>query len=657
MSESPEDVRRRLIGAGYVPVACIGKRPALKAWQTLTEPTPAEIEWWSRTAPAATNTGVLTRLTPTLDIDVLDPDAAAAVEGLARDRFEERGYVLIRFGRAPKRCIPFRTNTPFPKIVVDLIAPEGAAAKLELLADGQQFIAFGTHPDTGNPYSWAGGDAPGGIKREDLPYLHEAEAKTLVDDATRLLVDRFGYRLKAAKPRPNNGAGGEPHPADWGFTADDLVDHDKLAALAMSLIKSGMHPGAAVNFLRAQLAMLSNVDEDRRQRRLKEIPDMVSSAAAKVAERPCPAGPPSTLEKTLETFEEWLILPSRTPVLAVLGAVAGNLLPGDPVWLGVIAPPSSAKTEILNSIANLPSVVQAATLTAAGLLSGTPRKDRDKGAKGGLLRQIGQFGIIAVKDFGSILSMHPETRGELLAALRELFDGSWTRHLGIDGGRTLHWEGKLGLIFAATAAIDAYYTIIGSLGDRFLFTRMEPAKGQFRRALKHDGAATAKMRNELAEATAGLFAGRKAEPRPLEESEIERLDKIVSLIVRQRGAVERDRRTREMEMILGAEGGARVGLSLARLLAGLDTLGVDRALALDVVESVARDSVPPLRRRAFECIDKGGSMETAQVATALGLPTTTVRRVLEDLAAYGLVLRQSGKKGEADTWLKCLWEQ
>jgi hypothetical protein len=42
-------------------------------------------------------------------------------------------------------------------------------------------------------------------------------------------------------------------------------------------------------------------------------------------------------------------LPDHTPVLAVLGTIAANYLPGDAVWLAVIAPPSSAKTEILNA--------------------------------------------------------------------------------------------------------------------------------------------------------------------------------------------------------------------------------------------------------------------------------------------------------------------
>ena len=80
------------------------------------------------------------------------------------------------------------------------------------------------------------------------------------------------------------------------------------------------------------------------------------------------------LEQTLNVFERWLLLKSNTPILAVLGAVAANYLAGDPVWLGLIAPPSSAKTEILNSTSLLPNVFQAATLTPAGLLSGTPKK-------------------------------------------------------------------------------------------------------------------------------------------------------------------------------------------------------------------------------------------------------------------------------------------
>jgi hypothetical protein len=275
------------------------------------------------------------------------------------------------------------------------------------------------------------------------------------------------------------------------------------------------------------------------------------------AQKPSPATPqhysPCTINETLAVFERWLILPNKTPVYAVLGTVAANLLPGDPVWLGVIGPPSSAKTEILNSISMLPNVVQAATLTPAGLLSGTSKKQYDKEAKGGLLRQIGDFGIIALKDFGSVLSMRPDAKAEILAALREIYDGAWTRHLGTDGGRTLSWSGKIALLFAATGVIDAHYGVIGAMGDRFLLSRLAPVeKGQFSRALQHMGAGTIRMRKELAEAVARLFAGRRPEPRPISQEEINRIDRIIMLVVRLRGAIERDRYSRDVEAIYGA---------------------------------------------------------------------------------------------------------
>jgi hypothetical protein len=427
------------------------------------------------------------------------------------------------------------------------------------------------------------------------------------------------------------------------------------------MVASGMNGGAAVNSLRAMMNSSQAPRDERFKDRYNEIPKLVESAQDLVA-TPTPAAPqePLAIDTALEVFKRWLLLKDLTPVYAVLGSIAANYLPGDPVWLALIAPPSSAKTEIINSTSDLPQVVQAATLTPAGLLSGTPRKQQATGAKGGLLRQIGDFGILALKDFGSILSMHTETRAEVLAALREIYDGHWTRHLGTDGGRTLHWQGKLGLITAATGVIDSHYAVIGAMGDRFLFSRLAPTQGQaqFNRALNHVGAATKQMRAELAEAVARLFAGRKNEPQPISKDEIRRIGDAISLVVRLRGAVERDRRTREVEAIYGAEGTARIGLTLERLLAGLDTLGVERERALEVVLSVALDSAPPLRRAAYEAVEqrKNVETETSHVATAIGLPTNTARRILEDLAAYGLITRESQGPGKADLWRQATWK-
>src|SRR5262249_20181172 len=166
---------------------------------------------------------------------------------------------------------------------------------------------------------------------------------------------------------------------------------------------------------------------------------------------------PSSIEKTLAVYEQWLILPNRTPVYAMLGAAAANYLEGDPVWLGLIGPPSSAKTELLVSTRALPEVALSATITEAGLLSGTPTKQAAKGAKGGLLRQVGDLGILVLKDLGSVLSMQRDARAELLAAMREIYDGHWSRDIGTGGGIKLVWDGKLGMLFACTGVIDSHH--------------------------------------------------------------------------------------------------------------------------------------------------------------------------------------------------------
>lgn len=377
--------------------------------------------------------------------------------------------------------------------------------------------------------------------------------------------------------------------------------------------------------------------------------------------QPAPAARPQTIAAVLAAFDRWLILKDKTPVYAVLGTVAANLLPGDPIWLGLVAPPSSAKTEILNSTADLDCVAQAATLTLGALLSGTPKRQRARGAAGGLLRQIGDFGILVLKDFTSILSMRPDAKNEILAALREIYDGAWTRHVGTDGGQELHWTGKLGLLFGTTAVIDAHYSVIGAMGDRFLLYRFAPSpKGQFERALAHVGGKTAQMRDELRDMVSGLFAAELPEPKPLSANERGRLSQIIEFVVRLRAQVDRDRFTREIAAVYGVEGTARLGLMLERLLAGLDIIGVERNTAFDVVRRVALDSVPPLRRAAYEylrfgCERIGYTATTAQIAVALGYPTQTTRRALEELAAYGVVMRLSQGRGEADLWWTGPW--
>src|SRR5262245_54314637 len=105
MTASPAETRLSLLRAGFMPLPITGKQPPMPAWQKI-EPDPDVINGWDARYPDAKSTGILTKLTPVLDIDILDPEAAADVEELVRKRLGERGAILVRFGREPKRAIP-----------------------------------------------------------------------------------------------------------------------------------------------------------------------------------------------------------------------------------------------------------------------------------------------------------------------------------------------------------------------------------------------------------------------------------------------------------------------------------------------------------------------------------------------------------------------
>ncbi len=116
--------------------------------------------------------------------------------------------------------------------------------------------------------------------------------------------------------------------------------------------------------------------------------------------------------------------------------------------------------------------------------------------------------------------MNRDARAAVLAALREVYDGSWTRHVGTDGGRTLSWSGRVGLVAGVTPTIDRHHAVMGAMGERFILFRLPEVDSdeQAKRALSHAGRES-KMRTELAAVVARLFAQGLREPRELSGAE------------------------------------------------------------------------------------------------------------------------------------------
>lgn len=321
---------------------------------------------------------------------------------------------------------------------------------------------------------------------------------------------------------------------------------------------------------------------------------------------------------------------------------------GDPVWTVVVAGSSRGKTELVTPLDVLPEVYVTGKLTEASLLSGTSRKERAANAKGGLLREIGDRGTLVCKDLGAILSLHRDSRAEVLQALREVYDGRYTRDVGTDGGRRLQWEGRLGLIAAGTTAIDSAHAVVAALGERWLTIRL-PETGPdeiARMALGRSG--TAEMRARLRHVVSGFFE--HIDPpalTPLEPVEENLVVAVSSLATLARSPVDRDGYTREIVLVHDSEGPARLARQLHKLTCALRAMGLEPPAIGDLLTKIGYDSIPSPRREILvHLLHTDEPRRTTEIATGVDLPTRSVERACEELTAHRLLNRAKG--GEHD---------
>lgn len=367
-----------------------------------------------------------------------------------------------------------------------------------------------------------------------------------------------------------------------------------------------------------------------------------------------PPAESAALDECAAAYRRWLHLPDPSALYASLGAAAANLLPGDPVWLLLVGPPGCGKTETIVPLAALDYVHPAAVVTPAALLSGTAHREVERGATGGLLHQVGEFGIILVKDFTSILAQHREARAEALAALREVYDGRYDRPVGTGGGRVLSWAGKCGLIGGCTPTIDRHHAVMAAMGERFCLYRLDvtdPAE-QARRRIKnfrHE----LEMRIELAEATARILEPvQDAKPAELDTDAIDTIVAWARFAVWARTGVERDGYSHDVLLMPSIEAPARIAGTLAAMHAGLTAIGVPPADLWRIVTKLAGDCIPDLRRRLLHTLHQThDALYTADLVSLTGIPKTTAERTLEDLALLGLLERTKKADHSTAAWL------
>lgn len=203
---TPLDIRRRLIANGYRPVPCNGKAADGVDWPN-SHATEADLhgDHWVK----ATNTGIiLGDQLLAVDIDVRDEHLAAELREMALSLGD--GLPPVRIGQAPKTLLLFRTPRGVKKHATKGVWQRGVPRaerikvnknQIEILGEGQQFVAFGTHPDTKRPYVWTpDSQSPLEIRLDDLPLIDLAKLDAFLNASSAIFAAAGYVQLNDAPP-------------------------------------------------------------------------------------------------------------------------------------------------------------------------------------------------------------------------------------------------------------------------------------------------------------------------------------------------------------------------------------------------------------------------------------------------------------------------
>lgn len=200
----------RLLDLGWSPIPLTpgAKSPGIFSggeWRGLTnwqrfcarQASSIEVGIWQKMPDCGV--GLACRLAVGCDIDIVeDASLAHDIEQLARDMLGDTP--LRRVGLWPKRLLVYRAKEPFDTI---------AAHPIEILANGRQFVAFNTHPETGKPYDW-GELSAADIHISKLPAVTREQCEAFVAAALAKIPEALKPK-RAFTPTPDQPRMPNPH--------------------------------------------------------------------------------------------------------------------------------------------------------------------------------------------------------------------------------------------------------------------------------------------------------------------------------------------------------------------------------------------------------------------------------------------------------------
>jgi len=386
--------------------------------------------------------------------------------------------------------------------------------------------------------------------------------------------------------------------------------------------------------------------------------DIKTAPAVKAVDNDTPTDVrPLTREQVLAGFRKWMFLPDTDVLDVMFGTMYGNRITGDPIWLFIVGPPGCGKTTCLMSLFKSPTIVTVTTLTPQTLISGMNRIGMSDPS---LLARL-KDKILIVKDFTTILSMPAMAREDIFGVLRDAYDGSVSKPFG-NGVVRNYSDCNFGILAGVTNKIEEMSSGHTVVGERFLKFYMRPTGGRvttgesaIRNVIANVGHKTEMGQDLQRIGLGGLARAMPTKLPTLADWQIDRLVGLSQWIAAMRGAVSRDKYTRDVLHKPTAEVGTRLGAQLTKLAIGMAVFRGETTITrpvMDILAQVARDSCPDLGeeivRRLY--VHSNGLATTSEIAKWARLPGDTVVKLLQDYEMRGLVVKETSEVSGPVMW-------
>jgi len=357
-----------------------------------------------------------------------------------------------------------------------------------------------------------------------------------------------------------------------------------------------------------------------------------------------------TLAELQSTVNKYMLLADPHIVKFLCAVAIANKMPMlTPTWVFLVGASSGGKSTLLEPFIGIGANF-ISDLSAKTLFSSMRSSEKEAAA---IFQLSSEGGLVIFTDFTLILEKDEMVAREIMSQFRLIFDGSFKKLSGNNTDKA--WQGRFGLILGVTTAVYEKQQQYAAVGERMIYYNFEQPDRIDATARALDNLdKTVTMKEEIS-AAYGSFINSVTVPTtiaPIDRDIKIHLIRLAEMSTRARSSVSRNKYKRDNPIIQinALEMPMRMAKQLLNVAQGLTAINGDGQLHDDdktILYKTAIDSIPKSRKEVMETLTEFQKADIAGVAVTMGLEYETVKQILGDLSALGVVNQHRSQQKNA----------